>query len=103
MSAPIETKPSLKQRLEALLVEFGKVAVITYFVIFAGVFLGFIIAISMGAHVESAAGTAGTVGAAYVATKLTQPLRILATLVLTPIIGRIVHKFWPPKPPASAA
>lgn len=77
---------------------------VTYFSIFALVFAGFAIAISMGVTVDSAAGTAGTVGAAYVATKLTQPLRILATLLLTPILGKLVARFGPrpqPPPPSS--
>ena len=88
----------MKARLEALLEKYGKVALITYFVIFALVFGGFAIAISLGVQVESAAGTAGTLGAAWVATKLTQPIRILATLALTPLLGRLV-KWVGKKPP----
>jgi len=80
----------MKDRLEALLAEYGKVALLTYFAIFALVFAGFAIAISLGVHVESASGTAGTLGAAYVATKLTQPIRIIATLALTPLLARLV-------------
>ena len=81
--------------MKALLAEYGPVAIVTYFSIFFLVFAGFAIAISMGAAVDSAAGTAGTIGAAYVATKLTQPLRILATLLLTPILGKLVARFFP--------
>lgn len=88
----------MKARLEALLEEYGKVAVITYFAIFSLVFAGFAIAISLGVQVESASGTAGTLGAAYVATKLTQPIRIIATLALTPFLGRLVQ--WVSKKPA---
>lgn len=91
----------MKARLEALLVKYGKVALFTYFAIFGLVFLGFAIAINLGAQVESAAGQAGTLGGAWLATKLTQPLRILATLVLTPIIGKLVDKLRPKPPPAS--
>jgi hypothetical protein len=91
MSAPPPPKPPLKQRFQALLEEYGKIAFATYFAIFALVLAAFAIAIQMGADVESARGTAGTLGAAWVATKLTQPLRILATLVLTPIIGRLMR------------
>lgn len=92
---PIETKLPLKDRLKALLAEYGKVAMITYFSIFALVWVGFAIAIRSGVKVDSSAGTAGTIGAAYLATKLTQPLRILATLVLTPLIGKLVQRFGP--------
>lgn len=98
----IETKPPLKERLQTLLAEYGTVAIVIYFGIFALVFAGFAISIRFGVQVDSAAGTAGTLGAAYLATKLTQPLRILATLVLTPIVGKLVKRFWPaPKPPPS--
>lgn len=98
----IETRPPLKDRLQTLLAEYGTVAIVIYFGIFALVFAGFAISIRLGVQVESAAGTAGTLGAAYLATKLTQPLRILATLVLTPIVGKLVKRFGPaPKPPPS--
>jgi ABC-type siderophore export system fused ATPase/permease subunit len=96
----IDPKPSLKDRLTALLEEYGKVALVTYFTLFGVVLVGFAIAISLGLSVDSSAGTAGTLGAAYIATKLTQPLRILATLVLTPIVAKVVEKFAR-KPPAA--
>lgn len=69
---------------------------VAYFLIFALVYVGFVISISLGASVDSAAGTAGTLGAAWVATKLTQPLRILATLLLTPILGSLAKRLRPP-------
>lgn len=92
-------KPPLQERLKTLLEEYGKVAVVIYFAIFGAVLGGFAIAIRLGVEIESAAGTAGTLGAAWVATKLTQPLRILATLVLTPLVGKLVHKFGKKSPP----
>lgn len=83
---------TLRDRLKELLVEYGSLALWVYFGLFAVVLVGFAIAIQSGVKVESAAGTAGTLGAAYLATKLTQPLRILGTLVLTPVIVRIVRR-----------
>lgn len=83
------SKPPLTVRLKALLETYGPVALGTYFTIFGLVLAGFAVAIHMGVRVESAEGTLGTLGAAYVATKLTQPLRILATLVLTPMIAKL--------------
>ena len=68
-------------------------AIATYFAIFWLVFGGFAVAIATGVTVDSNAATAGTIGAAWVATKFTQPLRILATLVLTPLVGRLVTRF----------
>jgi hypothetical protein len=86
-----------KERLKALLAEYGRVAIWTYFVIFGLTLCGFAIAIAAGVEVESAQGKAGILGAAYVATKLTQPLRIFATLALTPIIARVAARLRRPK------
>lgn len=90
----------MKARLEALLQKYGKLALIVYFSIFGLVLAGFAIAIRIGVQVESAAGEAGTLGAAWLATKLTQPLRILATVLLTPLVSKVLEKFK--KPPAAS-
>ena len=92
-------KLPLKARFKALMDEYGKIAIATYFGIFFLVIGGFWLAIRFGVQVEGAAGTAGTLAAAWVATKLTQPLRILGTLLLTPIIGRFIRRFRK-QPPA---
>lgn len=81
----------MKAKLEALFEEYGRIGILTYFTIFFGVLVGFAVAISAGVEVQSAAGGAGTLGAAYVATKVTQPVRIGATLVLTPLIARVLR------------
>lgn len=72
--------------------EYGPIALGTYFAIFFVVLASFTGAIVFGFDVDSAQGTAGTLAAAYVATKLTQPLRILATLALTPLVARLVRR-----------
>ena len=81
-----------RERFKALLAEYGRVALYTYLFLFAVVFLGFALAITAGLQVESAEGGAGVLGAAYVATKVTQPLRIAATLALTPLIAGVIAK-----------
>jgi hypothetical protein len=88
-AATAPAKPSFKERLNALMTEYGSLALYVYFIIFALVLVSFALAIQLGFKTDSTAGTAGTWGAAWVATKLTQPLRIGATLVLTPIIGNV--------------
>lgn len=93
--------PGMKDRLEALLQKYGKLALIIYFTIFGLVLTGFALAIRAGVQVESAAGEAGTLGAAWVATKLTQPLRILATVVLTPLVSKLVDRFRKAPPPTT--
>lgn len=86
-----------RERLKLLLAEYGRVALATYLGLFVLVLVGFALAIAAGVEVESAKGGAGLLGAAYLATKLTQPLRIAATLGLTPLLARAVKKFRRPK------
>jgi hypothetical protein len=81
------------ERLKALLAAYGRIALAAYLTLFVLVFAGFALAISAGVNVASAQGGAGVLGAAYVATKLTQPLRIAATVALTPLLARLVEKF----------
>jgi hypothetical protein len=55
-----------------------------------------------GSSEGSSVGSAlGTWGAAYLATKVTQPLRILLTLVLTPLVAAVLHRFKRRPRPAS--
>lgn len=84
-------------RINALLAEYGRVALATYFSLFALVFAGFGLAIALGMHVATTEGGAGVLGAAYIATKLTQPLRIGATIALTPLVARVVGRFRKPR------
>jgi len=85
-----------RARLKNLLAEYGKLALYVYFAIFALVLSGFALAIQMGISVESAAGKAGIWGAAVLATKGTQPLHILATIALTPLVARLLRRRRPP-------
>ena len=76
-----------------LLAEYGRFALIIYIVLFLGSIVGFAIAISSGLDLgDWTGGKAGTVAAAWVATKVTQPVRILVTLGLTPIVARVFRK-----------
>lgn len=86
--AKAATKPTLTERLKALLAEYGPVAITLYFVIFGLVFAAFAVAISTGFDVEGAGQTTGLLAGAWVATKLTQPIRILVTLALTPLVAK---------------
>lgn len=82
-------------KLKHLLAEYGPVAVWIYLTLFFGVLVGIYLAIKAGWAPQGVAGNAGAWTAAYLATKLTQPLRIGATLVLTPLVGRL----WRRNPP----
>ena len=85
------TKVPLTERLKALMIEYGSLALWVYLVIFVAVWVGFALLISMGLHVNTHGKTAGTVLAAYLATKLTQPIRIGATLLLTPVVMKVLR------------
>jgi len=81
-----------RQRLKILLAEYGRLALYTYLVLFVVVLVGFAGAIHLGVHTESTAGKAGLWGAAWLATKITQPLRILATVALTPLVAQVLKR-----------
>jgi hypothetical protein len=85
-------KPTLGARLKGLFEKYGQLALVIYFVLFALVFAGFAVAISAGFHVRSTAAGVGLVGSAWLATKLTQPIRIAATLALVPLVARLRRK-----------
>lgn len=80
------------ERLKTLIAEYSGVALGTYFAIFGLVFTAFALAISFGVDVSSAPGGVGLIAGAYLATKVTQPLRIGATLLLTPIVARVLKR-----------
>ena len=82
----------MKKTVQKLLAEYGTVAVIVYFTIFFAVLGGFWLAIRFGWRPTSAAGNVGTLAAAYIATKVTQPIRIAATLVITPIVAKLYER-----------
>ena len=73
--------------MKEIFAEYGTVAIVLYLTIFATTLAGFAVAISFGVAPDSTAGSVGTFAAAWLATKLTQPLRILATLALTPLVA----------------
>ena len=87
-----DKKPSLKERLKTLMDRYGRLAFIIYFTIFFGTLGGFFIALKAGFEVDGGAEKTGTVVIAYAATKALQPLRILATLALTPMIDQILQR-----------
>ena len=83
----------MRQTIKHILAEYGTVALVVYFAIFFAVLFGFWAAIRFGWRTDSSAGSVGTFAAAYLATKLTQPLRIAATLALTPFVAKAYERF----------
>lgn len=82
----------MKESLQRVMVEYGRVAVVVYLTIFLAVLVGAWAAIHFGWRPESVAGQVGTLTAAYIATKVTQPARIALTLVLTPIAAKVYRR-----------
>jgi hypothetical protein len=83
-----------RDKLKLLLEEYGRMAIWVYLVIWLVVLAGFALAISTGFNVKSVSTSGlGVLGAAWLATKLTQPLRIAGTLVLTPAISTVLKKW----------
>ncbi len=83
---PIPTTSLVRKTVQHLLAEYGSVALVVYFAIFFGVLFAFWAAFRFGWSPESVGGQVGTLTAAYLATKVTQPLRIAATIAVTPIV-----------------
>lgn len=79
----------MRKPLKQLLTEYGRVALGVYVVIFLFVLVGSWTAVHLGWRSGSGTGDVGAVAAAYLFTKLTQPLRIAATLVLTPMVAGV--------------
>ncbi|HXV16117.1 MAG TPA: hypothetical protein VD758_05020 [Gemmatimonadaceae bacterium] len=87
----------MKKTMKEILAEYGMIAVVVYLVLFAAVLIGSYFAIRFGWTTRSAAGTAGIWTAAYIVTKITQPLRIAATVLLSAFIGRLWDKKHKPE------
>jgi hypothetical protein len=79
----------MRINFKQLLEEYGRVAIAVYLVLFAATLLGSWMAIRMGWRTTGTAGNVGTFAAAYVATKLTQPIRLVATVALTPLVAKV--------------
>lgn len=92
----------MKQKLKKLFEEYGRVGIVTYFVIYGLTLVGIAVAISMGFEIEGASGTAGLLAGTWVASRATLPLRIGATILLTPVVHSVYRKFRPVKPGPAA-
>lgn len=96
-------KLPLKERLKQLVEVYGPIALVVYFALFALTLAGFVVAIRMGMgdalaarlHLNASAEAAST-GAvfffAWAAAKATQPVRIAATLFVTPVVAKLKRR-----------
>ena len=115
----------MRKTFNKLLAEYGAAAVVVYFTIFFGVFFGAWAGLRygwdprplvarVGLDPNGIVANAGAWVVAYGVAKVTQPVRIAATLVLTPILAKVWERVSgrrratstapvPPAPPAPAA
>lgn len=87
-----------KARYQELIERFGTAAIAVYLTLFFSTWIGFWFAIRSGISVDGAAAGAGTIGGAYLATKLTQPARIALTAVITPAAVALWQRLRPAAP-----
>lgn len=80
------------EKFRNLMVEYGVIALVIHYVIFAIVITGFWFAIRSGWRASSTSGNVGTWTAAYLAAKITQPLRIVVTVAVTPFVARFYER-----------
>ena len=85
-------------KLKDHLAEFGALALAVWLTIFFFTWAGFYTAIQMGWNVESTAGNVGTVWIAYGATQLTKPIRIVATIAITPVVAGLKARLFDGQP-----
>ncbi len=78
--------------LRRILAQYGTIAVVVYLTLHMIVLFAFYLAIKMGWTPEGVAGEAGIWTVAYLLTKLTQPVRLALTVLLTPLIARIFSR-----------
>ena len=80
------------RRFKEMLVEYGVVALVVHYVIFGAVLVGAYVAIESGWEPSGRVASVGTWAAAYVVAKITQPVRIAVTLIVTPFVARLYER-----------
>ena len=79
----------MRKTLKNVFAEYGAIAVVVYLTLFTIVLVGSYFAIRLGWTPGGVAGQAGAWTAAYLVTKIAQPLRIAATVLITTFLGRL--------------
>jgi len=93
----------VRRSIQDVLSEYGPVALVVYLVIYLAVIVGAWSAIHLGWRPESVAGSAGVLATAYLVTRASLPLRIGATLLLTPLVARAYARVSRKRPEATPA
>ena len=85
--------PRKAKNLKDLIAEYGPLALGIYLITAVLVGIPALIAIVWGFEIESAGEKAASLGAVWVVLKVTQPFRIMATALLTPVVGKRWNPF----------
>lgn len=80
-----------QERLKRLFVEYGVLGIAVHYALYVLVLLGFVLVLlrRQPAAALISTETVGVLAAAYVANKLTLPLRVLGTVTLTPLLRTV--------------
>jgi hypothetical protein len=82
----------VKQKLTQLMNEYGRIAIGVYLATMVVSLVGAVVAIQSGFDVEGVAEGAGMLAATWVLYKLMNPLRVVVTLALTPLVARVLRR-----------
>ena len=87
----------MNSKLQNLLSKYGRLALYVYFIIFFLTLLVFWVLLTVGVDIRtwsffSELGDIGAIGLAYAATKITQPIRITLTFLITPIVDKVLNQ-----------
>ena len=88
-----------KEKFERIKNEYGRVALGTYLALWAAVLVAYAVAIKLGIDVDGVSSKGGILFGAWVAAKVSQPVRIVLTVVLTPFVASVLRR--PPTPLAA--
>ena len=85
----------MNSKIQNLFSKYGRIGLSVYFIIFFITLLGFWALLTAGFVIRSWSffselGDIGAIGLAYAATKITQPICIALTLLITPLIDKIM-------------
>jgi hypothetical protein len=79
-------------KIQHLIDEYGKIALVIYLVLWAAVILGTFGAIAFGFTGEKVSGVWAMLLASWVIAKITQIPRVAATIALTPVVASWMRK-----------
>jgi hypothetical protein len=79
-------------KIQDLIEDYGKIALVIYLVLWASVLLVTLAAISLGYTGEKVSGVWAMIVATWVMAKVTQIPRIAATVALTPLVAAKIRK-----------